>query len=187
MAPRALGLAVLMLASAPALAQHGGLGPPWTTSATDAYLISAASTVGAVGLGAALYHVFPEGDGDAGGSALRGTAAALVVLGVVVGPSMGNIALGAPGDARRGMGIKGIGIGVGGALALGSLGVVLGCYGSPDCGQAEAEGFLIAGALVAGAGVLAGTAYDLATIPGNAGGRARLALAPTGLSLTVGL
>jgi len=191
---RRLLLVLVSLAPLTGLSQPTETGPRWTTSATDAYLISAGSTAGAVGLGLALYHVLPAQEPSSDRFVPRDAALSLIVLGAFVGPTMGNVALGAVGDAERGLAIKGIGVSAGAVIALGSLVVIVGCLGGSACGG-YVEALVVTGAVVAGAGFVAGTIYDLATIPRNAAraqaDRRRVALRPAvglrGGTPTVGL
>ena len=90
-----------------------------------------------------------------------------MVLGAVAGPSVGNAVLGAEDDVRRALVIKGVGAGIGAGLVVGAFGA---CFPLGDASTCDALGEpLFVSALVAvGVGLVAGTIYDLATIPENA-------------------
>ena len=140
---------------------------PSHSSAGRAYLYSAAATAGTVGLGLLLVEVLPKGDPTRDSFTPQDLAWVVVAAGAIGGPSVGNLTLGAGDDVGRAYTVKAIGVAGGGGLVL--LGVVsaLSCVADgPPCGAAE--GLLVAGAVVTGAGLVAGTAYDLATIPRNA-------------------
>ena len=102
------------------------------------------------------------------GLTLRDVGTLVAVLGVVGGPAVGNLTLGAMGDVGRGQLIRAAGVVSGGALALGTLGACRLADAIGDgCGLGI--GLLIpAGAAVAFSGLVAGMVYDFATIPGNA-------------------
>lgn len=172
----ALPALVLLLATAPdaqVLARHpappmteGGAAPR-TVSAGEAYLYSVAATGGAVALGYALYRLTP-GDPTSDSFTARDLGLGLIAVGLIGGPSAGNSALGAEDDVNRALLIKGIGVGVGAGLAVTAIAA---CFSISDTPPAcESVGTpLFVGALVAvGTGVVVGTVYDLATIPGNA-------------------
>ena len=168
-----LSTLALLLATAPhaqVLADRPAPVPPTggadvrDVSAADAYLYSAAVTGGAVVLGYVLYRTLP-GAPTQDGSAGQGLGRALIAVGVIGGPSVGNAVLGAGSDVRRALLIKGAGIIVGAGLGTAAF---LACIDDvADCGGTGT--FLLVGALIAGgAGLVVGTVYDLATIPGNA-------------------
>ena len=138
---------------------------PLQTSAARAYLYSVAATGGLVAVGlladaaAGGSGVGPLGDPEYDDTRL------IVAVSLLVGPSVGNLTLGAGADVGRAFAVKGAGVVAAGGLLLVGLGTTLACVGA-DCDAGS--GLVTAAAVVAVAGFAAGTAYDLVTIPGNA-------------------
>ena len=183
----ALPLIVAILIAGPAFAQPASR--PLHASAPLAYAISAGATVGTVGLGYALYRVLPPGDPYSDAPSPRAVAFAVVAIGALAGPSVGNLTLGAVEDANRAIILKATGIGAGAAIALASVIPLAGCMGGSSCPLVVP--LVYAGAAVAVSGVVVGTLYDLATIPGNATEAERrtvaVGLGGAGLALTLRL
>lgn len=120
-----------------------------------AVLLSLGATAGGVGLGA----LVADGDG--------GAAAVLAGVAVVVGPSVGNLALGARRDALVGAGLRAVGAG----LAVGSVAAT---FDNDRLSGAERD--VLAGLAVVGAAAfVGGLGYDLVTSTRNAG---RVSVAP---------
>ena len=115
----------------------------------NAVLISLGSTAGGIGLGA----LVADGDGNA--------AAILAGVAVVLGPSVGNLALGEHRDALVGAGLRAAGAG----LALTGLHAAV---TDPDSGLRG--DVLTALAVVGAAAFVGGVGYDLVTSTRNAGG-----------------
>ena len=162
-APRAQGVAGH---PAPPAVPLGG-GAVGAVTAAEAYLYSAAATGGTVALGYALYRVGP-GDPTQDSFTVRDAGLALVVLGAVVGPSVGNLALGAQDDAQRAVVIKLIGVGVGAGLAAAGVATCFSIGDTPPACESVGTPLFVGAALAVGTGLVVGTVYDLATIPGNA-------------------
>ncbi|WP_420455113.1 hypothetical protein [Rubrivirga sp.] len=168
---------------------------PLQTSAAGAYLASAGATAGSLALGFALYHVLPASDPESDAPSPRAVGVAVMAGGALLGPSVGNLVLGAGTDVQRATRIKMAGLAAGAVIALGSTVVIAGCFGGSACAP-TVETIVYVGAGVAAVGVVAGTVYDLATIPRNAAlaqahreGRRTVSLRPggVGLALSVGL
>ena len=153
----------------------GDFAPP-QTSAAVAYLSSVAATAGPIVAGIALNDVLGA-DPETGSE--RPAVVTLVLAGAWVGPHVGNLTLGAGGDARRGFALTAGGFLSG--VALAGVAVVIagtcalddirgGEIGSGDtCADGPVVvGLLVTGAALAAAGTVAGTAYALVTIPRNA-------------------
>ena len=165
---------VLALASAPraqVLAHHPAPPPEATvagrTTAAEAYLYSAAATGGAVALGYVLYRTLP-GDPTQDSFTGRDVGLALIAVGVVGGPSVGNAALGAEGDVQRALVIKGVGAGVGAGLAVAAIATCFSIGDTPPACESLGTPLFVGAVLAVGTGLVVGTVYDLATIPGNA-------------------
>lgn len=177
------GLALLLLSSAAPAAQPCRdalirIRPdcrfaPVQSSAVVAYLASIGATAALVGGG---YLLYEYGPGDPTRSSFNSEEVGIFVmsLGALVGPSVGNLTLGAGDAAARGMTPKMIGTVVGSSIALGGVGIAIGCVlgnvDGGDCGLAGdvAVGLVVTGAAVTAGGILVGTVIDLATIPGSA-------------------
>lgn len=146
---------------------------PLQTSAVRAYVYSAAATGGLVLVGI-LVDAASDASSVSDGSVLDGIGPALIVSGVMMGPSVGNMTLGAVGDVKRAARFKMIGVGAGMGLAAVGLGTGIGCVlsnlggGGPDTCGSLTLGLFVSAAVVASAGAVVGGAYDLATIPRNA-------------------
>ena len=139
-------------------------------SAARAYVYSLAATGGLVGLGVLTEHaVDAASDDDV--SALRGIGYVVGLAGVLVGPAVGNVSLGAGADLETSTTIKMVGVGSGFVIPAVGFVATLACYAAS--GEAEACGDVLRGSLTLGrialvGGLAAGAAYDLATIPRNA-------------------
>ncbi len=148
----------------------GDFQPP-QTSAVRAYLYSAAATGTLVGAGYLIdRYVAATLDPATSDSYLLDAGGVLMAAGVLIGPSAGNLSLGAGTTVTRGLVPKLAGVLAGGTLVLVSLASAVPCtLSAPDCasGDAAGAGFAAAGAVLA-IGLAVGTVYDLATIPGNA-------------------
>ena len=137
---------------------------PLQTSAARAYLYSVAATGGLVAAGLLADAVAGEGGVASVEDPEYDNTRLIVAVSLLVGPSVGNLTLGAGADVGRAFAIKGAGVVVGGGLLLVGLGTTLACV-SDDVGCGRLSG---AATAVAAAGFVVGTVYDLATIPGNA-------------------
>ena len=165
-------LAVLV-ASGPALAQRPG-SPPDRMGAAEAVALSAGVTVASLGAGYVL-----ASDDDGFGESI---GAGLVVFGVVVAPSLGNLLVGERRDALVGAGLRVVGAG---AVAYG-----LSSLCTSDCGdRSRLSTRAILVSVIGGTAVfLVGTGYDLVTQARNArAGRVQVGPGGAGLALTVGL
>ena len=136
---------------------------PPQTSAGRAYLYSAAATGGTVALGYLLYMALPESDLTESSFSANYVGVVVMGLGVVAGPAVGNLSLGAVDDVKRAQAISAAGFLSGAVLVTVSLGAAAG--GDPGT---VSEGLFVAGVALAGAGYVGGVAYTLATIPRNA-------------------
>lgn len=166
----------------------GDFRPP-QTSAARAYLYSAAATGVLVGVGYLVDRAAAAAlDPTTSDSYLLDVGGFLMAAGVIGGPMVGNLSLGAGADVRRGAAPKLVGIAVGGSLVLAGTLSALACIPAQSDGCGGAAGVLVVGGAVVGVvGLAVGTVYDLATIPGNArwarraranGNRVPVALAP---------
>ena len=174
-APAALALLLASASHAQVLASHpapppspfAGGAAPREVSASEAYLYSAVATGGAVALGYVLYRVLP-GDPTQDSFTGRDLGLALIAVGVVGGPSVGNLTLGAENDVNRALLVKGIGAGVGAGLAVAAIATCFSIGDSPPACESLGTPLFVGAALAVGTGFVVGTVYDLATIPGNA-------------------
>ena len=169
-----LATALGPLASAqPVLEDEGppaGLEDGPRVSQAGAVLLSLGATAGAVGLGVYAPNVV---DSDA-------VAAALVVGGLLVGPSVGNLVQGEYGDAAVGAGLRTLG-----------AGLLAGAFASTfmNAGLNEADTYAVGAAVVVvGVAFLGGSVYDVTTARLNArDARVRVRPRGAGLALEVGL
>lgn len=148
---------------------------PMQSSAAVAYLASIGATAVTVGGG---YLIYAYGPGDPTRSSFTSeeVGGLVMALGVMIGPSVGNLTLGAGDAVAYGMRPKMIGAVMGSGLGLAGMGLALGCVlsnpdgGGEGCGPAEdaAVVLLVTGAAAVGTGLLVGTMIDLATIPSSA-------------------
>ena len=152
---------------APPPGSTAGGAAPRSVSAGEAYLYSAAATGGAVALGYVLYRVLP-GDPTRDSFTGRDLGLGLIAVGVVGGPSVGNAALGAEDDVNRALLIKGVGAGVGAGLAVAAIATCFSIGDSPPACDSLGTPLFVGALVAVGAGLVVGTVYDLATIPGNA-------------------
>ena len=145
---------------------------PPHTSAARAYLYSALATGGAVAVGLALEAALGDSPPESDGSLRDGAGPGLVLIGVMLGPSVGNLSLGAAGDARRAFVPKTIGLMAGGALVLMGLGSEFLCVADQLATGEGCRGnytvFLTVAGVVTAGGIVVGTVIDLTTIPANA-------------------
>ena len=147
---------------------------PPHASAARAYLYSAVATGGLVAAGLLVEEALGDSPPESDGSLRDGIGPALVIFGVLMGPSVGNLSLGAVEDARRAFVPKAVGLGVGAGLGAAGLTTALVCtLSSFDTGDTGGCGTVVIALFVSGAaaatvGVGIGTVRDLSTIPANA-------------------
>ena len=151
---------------------RGDFRPP-QTSALRAFAYSAAATGGMVAVGTLAILAAPSDVESDAGNAVTGIGAGVIFSGLLFGPAVGNLSLGAGADIERSVRLKLRVLTVGGAVVLTGVGAGLTCIldagPASDCGVLPAATVLVVGgAGVMAAGVVAGAVYDLATIPGNA-------------------
>lgn len=114
-----------------------------TLTPAGAVLLSVGTTAGTVGLG----YFLDQRPG------LRGTGAALIAVGLLLGPSTGNVVLGNYRDVL-----------IGGGLRLGGTGLAFGAVASTFMNESASDTFVtVAGGafVVGGVVLLAGTVYDV--------------------------
>ncbi len=151
----------------------GDFAPP-QTSAARAYTYALLATGATVGAGVLLIEALGEPPLEST-SGLYDVGPVVVLVGAVVGPSVANLSLGAAQDVGRALTIKMVGLGTGTVLGGTGLLIGAGCVVSELGGVGDAERCgpavtaLLIGAIAATAtGLVVGTGYDLATVPGNA-------------------
>ncbi|WP_420455112.1 hypothetical protein [Rubrivirga sp.] len=167
---RALALVVLL----PVVAVAQPAAPrPGTMGAAKAVALSTVPTAASLAVG----YLLVERNDD--GASLGGSlGAVLIVGGVAMGPSAGNLVLGEWTDAATGAGLRL----VGSALLVGAL------VSSAFASEGPSELAVAAGA-GGGLMIVGGAVYDVVTAGVNAGARQGIRVGPggAGLSLTVGL
>lgn len=173
-------LFALLLLVGPAVAQSvleddpsqsgAGLEAAPGLSQTGAVLLSLGATAGAVGLGVYAPNVVQD----------DGVAAALIVGGLLVGPSVGNLVQGEYRDAAVGTGLRVLGTSLVTAAFASSF---------MNNGLTDSQANLAAGAAVVGmVAYLGGSVYDVTTARLNArDGRVQVRPRGAGLALEVGL
>ena len=151
----------------------GDFAPP-QTSAARAYTYALLATGATVGAGVLLIEALGEPPVE-GTNLLYDAGPVIIIAGAAIGPSVANLSLGAAQDVGRALTIKMVGLGTG--IALGGTGLLIGagCVVSELNGGGDAErcgpavtALLTGGIAAAAAGMVIGTGYDLATVPGNA-------------------
>ncbi len=170
----------------------GDFAPP-QTSAARAYLYSAAATAVPVAAGVLLLQASGP-SGTAGQVTPGDVGIVLVIAGAWLGPAAGNLSLGAGADVRRGAVLTAGGFLTGAVLAGGAVAVAGVCVvgdlaqgrlGGEGCTLGPlAAGLLIAGGVAAAVGTVAGTAYNMGTIPRNAARAQRYRRAYSRVSVT---
>ena len=142
---------------------------PPHTSAARAFAYSTAGTVGPILLGLLANRAFPPDDED-GPLSMLGTG--LIVAGVMAGPPLGNLSLGAVESVRQAGRPKVIGVAVGSGIILVGVAATAGCAlegaGARGACVADPLALLTAGGAVVATGMAVGSVIDLATIPANA-------------------
>ncbi len=148
---------------------QGNFRPP-QTSAARAYLYSATATGVPVLLGTATLLVATptRPSGELSPIGIVGTT--LILSGVLIGPSVGNMTLGAGETVERGIGIMLVGMKVGSGMVVAGAGtLVLSVVTGPDGLSTLPALVLVAGgAAVFLGGFLVAGAYNMAMIPANA-------------------
>ena len=148
---------------------HADEGPP-QPSAARAYAYSAAATGGAVVLGLLTNEVLRSIDAAAYREDGRYVAGYVVIgTGLVLGPAIGNVSLGAVDDVEAAGRIKVAGIVAGGLIATVGVLTPIATLATGDPGYVETFPTLVTlGLGVATLGTVVGGVMDLSTIPRNA-------------------
>ena len=142
---------------------------PPHTSAVRAFAYSVVGTVGPVVLGLLANPAFPSTPED-DPLAMLGTG--LIVAGVMIGPPLGNLSLGAVESVEQAGKPKVIGVTVGTGIVLVGVVATVGCAlegaGAQGACVGDPLALLTAGGAVVATGMAVGSVVDFATIPRNA-------------------
>ena len=143
---------------------------PLQTSGSRAVLYSATATGVPILIGTALLLAAPPMRPNGDPTVSGGVGAMLVISGVMVGPPLGNVTLGAGESVQHGVDIMLVGMKVGSGLVVAGAGVLLLAVASgPNSPAADLSlGLIVGGAGVFFGGFAVAGMYSFATIPANA-------------------